>query len=198
MHSCSFSAETLCGSLPSTETNLAKSTWPRARLSENCRHRRGGSHFGFGLVVGHAEAVLGAQLVVGLAHGAVVGEGEAGLQGVDGRAPVGAPLQRVAEHGEGARLLRIVLGALVGDVGGAGSVHRQVVALAVLVRVGRDGEQRAGKADPGVGIASVGDDGAGEVARGGARVARNARSPSRRRSAALLPDSFQFDLRYVS
>ena len=149
MHSCSFSAETLCGSLPSTEMNLAKSTWPRARALGELQAQARRRHFRFRLVVGHAEAVLGAQLVVGLAHGAVVGEGKAGLQRVDRRAPVGAPLQRVAEHGEGAGLLRVALGALVGDVGGAGGVHRQIVALAVLVGIGEDGEQRAGKTDPG-------------------------------------------------
>jgi hypothetical protein len=129
--------------------------------------RRG---FGFRLVIGHAEAVLGTQLVVAFAHGAVVGEREASLHGVDGRAPVGAALQRVAEDGEGARLLRITLAALVTQVCSAGGVHRQVVALAILVRVGGDGEQRACQSDPGVGVVFIGDDGAGEVARCGARV----------------------------
>ena len=129
-----------------------------------------GGHFRLGLVVGHAEAVLGAQLVVRLAHGTVVGERKAGLQGIDRRPPVGAPLQRVAEHGEGAGLLRISCGALVTDVSGAGSVHRQVVALAVLVGVGCDGEKRAGEADPGIGVAAVGDDGSGKAARSGTRV----------------------------
>ena len=66
MQSCSLSADDACGSLPSTEKYLAKSTWPGARRSENCMHRRGGGHLGFDLVVGDAEAVLGAQLVVGL------------------------------------------------------------------------------------------------------------------------------------
>ncbi len=129
-----------------------------------------GSHFGFGLVVGHAEAVLGAQLLVRRAHGAVVGEGEAGLQGIDGGAVVGTPLQRVAEHGEGTRLLRVASGALIGEVGGAGGVHRQVVALAVLVGVGRDRKQGAGETQPGFGILVVGDDGTGKAARCGARV----------------------------
>ena len=155
-------------------------------------------HFRFRLVVGHAEAVLGTQLVVGFPHGAVVGEGKADLQGVDGRTPVGAPLQRVAEHGERAGFLRIALSTLVSDVGRAGGVYRQIVALAIFVGVGSDGKQRARKADPGVGVAAVGDNGARKIARSGAWIdTQHALAVTAQlggRTAGVLPVRFEVRL----
>ena len=61
-------------------------------LEAQARRRR----LGVGLVVGHAEAVLGAQLVVGFARRLIVGEIEAEFQRVDRRAPVGAALRAFA------------------------------------------------------------------------------------------------------
>ena len=109
MHSCSFSADDALRVLAVDGDELGEVDLAAGEGFGELQAQARGGHFRFGLVVGHAEAVLGAQLLVRLAHGAVVGEGEAGLQGIDGRAPVGAPLQRVAEHGEGAGLLRVAL-----------------------------------------------------------------------------------------
>ncbi len=130
-------------------------------LDAQARQRR----LGLDLVLEDAEAVLGHQRVVGLAHLRVLDQGEARLQCVDGRAPVGAPLEGLVQHhqrdGLGCRRLR----ALVGGQRGAGSVDRQLVALAALV--GLDGEQRAGKAGPAVHVIGVGHHGLRVGAGGG-------------------------------
>ncbi len=141
----------------------------REVLGELQAQARGGG-LRFGLVVDHAEAVLGAQLLVGSAHLAVVGEREARLQSIDRGAPERAALERVAEHGERTRLVAVVLRSAVGDVGGAGGVHRQVVALVAFLGINVDGEERAREPDPGVDVLAVGDDCGGEVARSPARI----------------------------
>ena len=103
-----------------------------------------GRGFRFGLVVDHAEAVLGAQLVVELVHARVVGERQARLESVDGGAPVGAPLQCGGENNECVCLQLRFLRALIGEVGRARGVHGKVVALAALVGIGLNRQQRAG------------------------------------------------------
>jgi hypothetical protein len=161
----------------------------RQALGELQAQARGG-RLRFGLVVDHAEAVLGAQLLVGQAHLRIVGERQARLQGVDGGPPVGATLERVGEHDEGLRLQGGLLRALIGEVGRARGIDGKVVALAALVGVGRDCEQRARKPEPGSRVLIIGYDGAGETARGRARILGNralALGAQRRPVAAAEP-----------
>ena len=141
----------------------------RQRLGELQAQARGGG-LRFGFVVDHAEAVLGAQMLVGCARAGIVLQREAGLQGIDGGAPERAPLQRARQHDERARLDGWVGGALITEVGGARSIDREIVALAALVGIGVDREQCTRKADPGQRIVVIGDDGTGEAARSGARI----------------------------
>jgi hypothetical protein len=122
-----------------------------------------------GRVVGHAEAVLGAELFIGVANARGFGERKAGFQGVDGGAPVGAALHGLTQHGERAGLHGGVGAQHVGAVGGARGVDGEVVVFG-FVRIGLDGEQRLGEADPVFRALAVGDDGGCIRARGGACI----------------------------
>ena len=183
MQSCSPSADDALRVLAVDGDELGEVDLPaRQGLGELQAQARGGG-LRFGLVVDHAEAVLGAQLVVELVHARVVGEGEARLKSVDGGAPVGAPLQCGGENDECVRLQLRFLRALVGEVGRARGVHRKIVALAALVGIGLDREQRARKPEPGGGIlpsATTAPAKLREAARGSSP---SARSPSARSSA---------------
>ena len=122
---------------------------PLGELDAQARHRR----IGIDLVFEDAEAVLGDQGLQRLAPLGRVDQPEARLRRVDGRPPVGAPLQRLVQHPQRGRLEHRVLRALVGEQRRTRGVHGQIVALGA--QLGLDGQQRAGKAQPGVGVVGV-------------------------------------------
>ena len=127
------------------------------------------------LVFEDAKAVLGHQLVMGLAHLCVVDQRQAGLERIDGRTPEGAARQRLAQDDErrglGGRRLR----PLVGGPGRARSIDGNLVALAALI--GLDGKQRAGEPRPGARVVAIEHHSLGVGARGGPRVAAGGERP---------------------
>jgi hypothetical protein len=133
-------------------------------LDAQARHRR----IGVDLVLEDAEAVLGDEVIERLATFRAVDQRQARPQCVDGRSPVRAPLQRLVQHPERGGLEHRRLPALVGDQGGTRGIDRQIVALGALIRL--HGQQRTGKAQPGIRIVGVRHHGLGVCARRRARI----------------------------
>ncbi len=126
--------------------------------------------FVVGLVVRHAETVLGAQLVVDFARRLVVSEIEAEFQRVDRGAPIGPRLKRSSENEKRVRLVGRFGRPLITAVGSARRIDGKIVTLAAVVGVGLDGEKRLGESRPGRPVLVVGGNGVGQVSRGGAWI----------------------------
>ena len=112
-------------------------------LHTDARRRR----LGVDLVVGHAEAALGAQLLEAVADRLIVLEVGAFLQRLYRRPPHGAALEGLGEYREGLRLGFGRRRPLESEIGRAGRAHRQIVPVDRRL-LDLDLQDRAGKAEP--------------------------------------------------
>jgi hypothetical protein len=99
-------------------------------------------------VVEDAEPAFGAQRRIGRAGVRIVGEGEARLQSVEGRAPRLAGREGVRQHGERARLGLRVRRDLIGPPGGPDRLFAQALLLRIVV--GLDAGQGDREVAPGL------------------------------------------------